>query len=73
MNDSKQLFSQESHDVSISYEAQLASMYLMHISDKGIVMNPDAKNCDYVFKQIADQLEQKILAVQSDKNVTTNK
>ncbi len=61
---------------SIGYEAQLASMYLSHSSDIWIVQIPDAEHHEYLFKQIADQLgqlEQKLLARQSDQNITAKK
>jgi hypothetical protein len=64
---------QENDNSSIAYKAYLASMYLSHSSDIRVKPIPDAENHEYLFKQIADQLEQKFLALQSDQNIAENK
>ena len=51
--------SQESDDISIGYKAHLASMYLTHSLEIQIAPVQDPDDHEYLFKQIADQLEKK--------------
>lgn len=64
---------QKNDNLSIVYEAQLASMYLRHSSDIQIAPIPDAENHGYLFKQISDQLQQAFLAGQTDQNIRVQK
>ena len=52
---------QESGNLSVGYKAELANMYLSHSSDIQVTPIAGAQNHDYLFKQIADQLEQAFL------------
>jgi len=56
-------------DSSIRYKAYLVSVYLTHASD--IIVSPvrNADDHNYLFKQIADQLEQKFLAYRTTDGV----
>lgn len=58
---------------SIRYKAYLVSMYLSKGSDIQVKAIRDADNHEYLFKQIADQLEQRFLAFRGDVNVEENK
>jgi len=55
----------ENSDVSISYKARLASTYLNYSNNITITPVSPASDHEYLFRQIAEQLEQKLLAVQS--------
>ncbi len=56
----------ESKDVSISYKARLASMYLNYSANINITPASPAFDHEYLFRQIAEQLEQKLLAAHID-------
>jgi hypothetical protein len=56
----------EHGDLVIGYKASLAGLYLAHSSDFHITPIRGAENHEYLFKQIADQLEQKLVAIQSE-------
>lgn len=58
---------------SIRYKAYLVSMYLTHGANMEVTTIKDANNHEYLFKQIAEQLEQKYLAFNSDNNVAENR
>ena len=58
---------------SIRYKAYLVSMYLSHGSHIRVKAISNANNHEYLFKQIADQLEQKFLAFRGDANVAENR
>lgn len=58
---------------SIRYKAYLVSMYLTHGTNMQVTTISDPTNHEYLFKQIADQLEQKYLAFASDNNVAENR
>jgi len=53
------------NDVSIGYKARLASTYLNYSNNIIITPVSPATDHEYLFRQIAEQLEQKLLAVQS--------
>jgi len=53
--------SQKHEDASIRYKAQLASMYLSEASTLDITPVPGSETHDYLFKQIAQELEKKLL------------
>ena len=55
----------ESSDPAISYKAYLVSMYLSHSSEIQVTPISGAEYHEYLFKQIADQLEAKFLAFQN--------
>jgi hypothetical protein len=63
----------ENDNLSIEYKASLASMFLSHGSDIHITPISGADRYEYLFKQIADQLEQKLLVLQNEQTVTENK
>ncbi|MGA7161594.1 MAG: hypothetical protein WBZ48_11370 [Bacteroidota bacterium] len=52
----------ENSDVSIGYKARLASTYLNYSSNVNITPVSPALDHEYLFRQIAEQLEQKLLA-----------
>ena len=56
----------ENSDVSISYKARLASTYLNYSSNITITPVSPAYDHEYLFRQIAEQLEQKLLAAHID-------
>lgn len=58
----------KNQDATISYKAYLTSMYLLHSSEIHVKPIPGAEDHSYLFKQIADQLENKLLASRSDDN-----
>ena len=58
--------SQESNGISIGFKAHLVSMYLTHSLEIQIAPVPDSDDHEYLFKQIADQLEKKTLVMNSD-------
>ncbi len=60
---------QETGNLSIGYKAHLASMYLSHSSDIRVTPIHDADDHEYLFKQIADQLEEKLASLQDVQNV----
>ncbi len=53
---------QESGDPAIAYKAHLVSMYFTHSSEIQVTPFQYEDNHDQLFKQIADQLEEKFLA-----------
>lgn len=65
--------SQESDDISIGYKAHLASMYLTHSLEIQIAPVQDPDDHEYLFKQIADQLEKKTLVINSYQDVGEKK
>jgi len=64
---------QENNDPALAYKAYLVSMYFAHSSD--IRVNPfeSSDDHDQLFKQIADQLEAKFLAFDSNENIADKK
>jgi hypothetical protein len=56
----------EHSDVVIGYKASLVGLYLAHSEDFRITPIRGAADHEYLFKQIADQLEQKLVAVQTE-------
>jgi hypothetical protein len=56
----------ENSDVSISYKARLASTYLNYSTNINITPVSPAFDHEYLFRQIAEQLEQKLLAAHID-------
>lgn len=52
----------ESNDPALAYKAYLVRMYFSHSSDIQVTPFQDEDNHDQLFKQIADQLEEKFLA-----------
>ena len=56
----------ENKDVAISYKARLASMYLTYSSNIQITPVSPALDHEYLFRQIAEQLEKKLLAAHID-------
>ena len=56
----------ENSDVSISYKARLASTYLTYSANIRITPVSSAPDHEYLFRQIAEQLEQKLLAAHID-------
>ena len=56
----------DNKDVAISYKARLASMYLTYSSNIQITPVSPALDHEYLFRQIAEQLEQKLLAAHID-------
>ncbi len=56
----------DNKDVAISYKARLASMYLTYSSNIQITPVSPAVDHEYLFRQIAEQLEQKLLAAHID-------
>jgi hypothetical protein len=56
----------ENKDVSISYKARLASTYLNYSANINITPESPAFDHEYLFRQIAEQLEQKLLAAHID-------
>ena len=56
----------ENKDVSISYKARLASTYLTYSTNIQITPVSPAYDHEYLFRQIAEQLEQKLLAAHFD-------
>ena len=54
--------SKETDNPAIAYKAYLVSMYLLHSSEIHVKPVPGAETHDYLFKQIADQLETKLLS-----------
>ena len=59
----------EHGDLVIGYKASLVGLYLAHSSDFHITPMIGAEEHEYLFKQIADQLEQKLVAVQSEPTI----
>ena len=59
----------EHGDLVLGYKASLAGLYLAHSSDFHITPMRDAANHEYLFKQIADQLEQKMVAIESEPTI----
>lgn len=57
---------------SIRYKAYLVGMYLTH-SDIQVSPVPAANEHDYLFRQIADQLEQKFLESHNNESVAENR
>ncbi len=55
-----------SKDVAISYKARLASTYLNYSANINITPASPASDHEYLFRQIAEQLEQKLLAAHID-------
>jgi chemotaxis response regulator CheB len=53
-------------DVAISYKARLASTYLTYSTNIQITPVSPALDHEYLFRQIAEQLEQKLLAAHID-------
>lgn len=64
---------QDNSSPSMRYKAYLVGMYLTHGSDMRITTVSDPTNHEYLFKQIAEQLEQKYLAFDGDSNVAGNR
>jgi hypothetical protein len=56
----------DNRDVAISYKARLASMYLTYSANIQITPVSPALDHEYLFRQIAEQLEQKLLAAHID-------
>lgn len=56
----------DNKDVAISYKARLASMYLTYSANIQITPVSPALDHEYLFRQIAEQLEQKLLAAHID-------
>ena len=56
----------DNKDVAISYKARLASMYLTYSSNIQISPVSPALDHEYLFRQIAEQLEKKLLAAHID-------
>jgi hypothetical protein len=59
----------EHGDLVIGYKASLAGLYLAHSSDFHITLMREAANHEYLFKQIADQLEQKMVTLESEPTI----
>lgn len=57
----------------LRYKAYLVSMYLTHGSEITVTPIRDADSYDYLFKQIANQLEQKYLALGNSENAVENR
>ena len=57
---------EEPNDLIIGYKASLVGLYLAHSSEFHITPMRGAQDHEYLFKQIADQLEQKLVAIQSE-------
>ena len=55
----------ESNDPALAYKAHLVGMYLSHSSEIQVTPISGAEYHEYLFKQIADQLESKFLALQN--------
>jgi hypothetical protein len=60
-------------DMSLAYKAYLVSMYLSHSSDIQVTPFEYSNDHDQLFKQIADQLEAKFLAFNSDRKIAEKK
>jgi len=60
--ESLQRVAEDSKDLAISYKAQLAYIYLTNSSKIGLTLEQTSPSHEYVFKQISEQLEQKLLA-----------
>jgi hypothetical protein len=60
--ESLQRVAEESKDLAISYKAQLAYIYLNNSSKIDLTIEQTLPSHEYVFKQISEQLEQKLLA-----------
>jgi len=58
----------ENSDATIAYKAHLVSMYLSHSSEIHVDPIPGSEGHNYLFKQIADQLETKLLSSNYDEN-----
>jgi hypothetical protein len=56
----------ENDDLVIGYKASLVGLYLAHSSEFHITPMRGAEEHEYLFKQIADQLEEKLVAIQSE-------
>jgi hypothetical protein len=56
----------ENKDIAISYKARLASIYLNYSANINITPASPAVDHEYLFRQIAEQLEQKLLAAHID-------
>jgi hypothetical protein len=56
----------EHNDIVMGYKASLTGLYLAHSSDIHITPIRGAEDHEYLFKQIADQLEQKLVTAQSE-------
>lgn len=56
----------DNKDAAMSYKARLASMYLTYSADIKITPASPAFDHEYLFRQIAEQLEQKLLAAHID-------
>jgi hypothetical protein len=63
----------EDGNSSIGYKAYLVSMYLTHSSEIHVKPIPFADQHDYLFKQIADQLEGKYLTFDGGNDFVVNK
>ncbi len=64
---------QENDNSSIRYKAYLAGMYLSHASDIQVTPISNSDNHEYLFKQIADQLEAKFLALDGSHSIADKK
>jgi hypothetical protein len=60
--ESLQRVAEDSKDLAISYKAQLAYIYLNNSSKIGLTLDQTLPSDEYVFKQISEQLEEKLLA-----------
>ena len=58
----------EDDNPSIRYKAYLVSMYLTHSSDIQVNFVSDPSSHDYLFKEIANQLERRYLAFDGSEN-----
>ena len=63
----------ENGDMSLAYKAYLVSMYLSHSSDIQVTPFEYSNDHEQLFKQIADQLEAKFLAFNSDRKIAEKK
>lgn len=59
----------DDNDPAIRYKAYLVSMYLTHSSDIQLNFISDPVSHDYLFKEIANQLDQRYLAFSGSENV----
>jgi hypothetical protein len=56
----------DNNDLVIGYKAYLTGLYLAHSSNFHVSPVSGAESHEYLFKQIADQLEEKLVAVQGE-------
>ena len=63
----------DNNNAAIRYKAYLVDMYLTHGSEIRVTTVSDAQSHEYLFKQIAEQLEQKYLAFDGGNSVAENR